>query len=254
MFLGSNGFNSHWTLSGARSNQTDWLRARGDLKKKKKKLNRIEEAGSGTTATLVSKSGHRRVPSKEPLIGCSVVKAGVIGHVHEWVTTRYVRRDGGVVVQDVPKSEAERYSGIMYVLGWQRSRQQRERGERARGYLTRRIGRAKVVRVRWSGWYQSSRYTSTSTMDTARRAVAAVAAGGRERRRASARYGGRQRMNGWGGWNPEWISVWVPGGEGKDMWMVQGNLRAQVSWEAGGKWAVSGGARTHASQPEVVGR
>lgn len=94
------------------------------------------------------------------------------------------------MVQDVPKSEAERYSGIMYVLGCQRSRQQRG----SEGDLTRRIGRAKVARVRWSGWYQSLRYTST--MDTTRRAVAAVAAGGRERRRASAGYGGRQRMNG----------------------------------------------------------
>ena len=156
----------------------------------KKKLNRIEEAGSGTTATLVSKSGHRRVPSKEPLIGCSVVKAGVIGHGprvgdDEVRTTR--RRGSGPGCSQVGGREV--FWNYVCTRLAAVAAADRERRERARGDLTRRIGRAKVARVRWSGWYQSSRYTSTSTMDTARRAVAAVAAGGRERRRASARYG-----------------------------------------------------------------
>lgn len=58
----------------------DQIRHSGSEREGIEKIRPDREAGSGTTTTLVSKSGYGRVPSKEPLIDFCFVKADLIGH------------------------------------------------------------------------------------------------------------------------------------------------------------------------------
>lgn len=133
------------------------------------------------------------------------------------------------MVQDVPKSEVEKYSGNMYVLRCQRSRQQR--GARGRfdeadwaceSRAREMVGLISILEVHVHDGYCTARCRCCRCR--------------REKRRASAQYGGRRRMNGWGGWNPEWISAWVLSGVVKDAWMVQGNWKPRRA----GKQVASG--------------